>query len=137
MNFHQFSKVFGTSKTTLALPKTRYLFSSPFIGSEGVPPLSPYEETSFMDGPLWNRHYFDIKKTQKRWSIKTLFKEKILLIDKRLYSRPCRYFANLWQFFCGNRIVTSRLLGVHTNWTKQNILWLDSSLRNYWFRHLT
>ena len=36
--FHRFSKNFGTSKTTSALPKTRYLFSSPFIGSEGVPP---------------------------------------------------------------------------------------------------
>ena len=49
--FHRFSKNFGTSKTTSALPKIRYLFSSPFIGSEGVPPPSPYEETSFMDGP--------------------------------------------------------------------------------------
>ena len=43
---------FEGSKTTSALLKTSYLFSSPFIGFGGGPPPSSFEETSFMDGPL-------------------------------------------------------------------------------------
>ena len=35
------------------LLKTRYLFSSPFISFEEGPPPSPFEETLFMDSPLW------------------------------------------------------------------------------------
>ena len=39
--FIGFQNFFGTSKTTSALPKTRYLFSSPFIDFEGAPPPLP------------------------------------------------------------------------------------------------
>ena len=52
LTFIGFQSIFGRSKTTSALLKTRYLFLSPFIGFVVEPPPSHSEETLFMYGKI-------------------------------------------------------------------------------------